>query len=165
MPCFNGNAQMNQSLVDLLTEGQKQCLRLVGDHLTSKEIARQLGISHFTVDQRLDAARRKMNARSRKEAARVFIALERQFLSEPLVYETEGLDHEAGGDIRKASVNRAGGDIATVIPRFSIPPIGGERHHLPKTKILVQSLNIALFSTLVIALVIIILTGTFRLFH
>jgi FixJ family two-component response regulator len=34
-----------------LTEGQKACLRLVDDHLTSKEIGRSLGISHFTVDQ------------------------------------------------------------------------------------------------------------------
>ena len=53
-----------------LTEGQKACLRLVDDHMTSKEIGRSLGISHFTVDQRLDAARRKLNAATRKDAAK-----------------------------------------------------------------------------------------------
>ncbi len=60
-----------------LSDGQKQCLRLVGQHLTSKEIARKLGISHFTVDQRLDSARRKLNAHSRKDAVRIFMAMER----------------------------------------------------------------------------------------
>lgn len=58
-----------------LTEGQKACLRLVDDHMTSKEIARSLGISHFTVDQRLDAARRKLNAATRKDAAKIFAAI------------------------------------------------------------------------------------------
>jgi DNA-binding CsgD family transcriptional regulator len=53
-----------------LTEGQKACLRLVDHHLTSTEIGRFLGISHFTVDQRLDAARRKLNAATRKDAAK-----------------------------------------------------------------------------------------------
>ena len=39
-----------------LTDGQKACLRLVVDYHTSKEISRILGISPFTVDQRLDVS-------------------------------------------------------------------------------------------------------------
>ena len=39
-----------------LTTGQRECLDLVDDHATSKEIARQLGISRHTVDARLRAA-------------------------------------------------------------------------------------------------------------
>lgn len=74
-----------------LTEGQKDCLRLVDDLLTSKEIARKLGISPFTVDQRLDAARRKLNAPSRKTAARIYLELESRSLPEPLVYYPEHL--------------------------------------------------------------------------
>ncbi len=70
-----------------LSEGQKACLRLVDDHHTSKEIARILGISPFTVDQRLDAARRKLNAASRKDAAKIFAAIEEGTISEPFVYE------------------------------------------------------------------------------
>jgi DNA-binding CsgD family transcriptional regulator len=64
-----------------LTEGQKDCLRLVDNLLTSKEIARKLGISPFTVDQRLDAARRKLQATNRKEAARLYLAAEARSLS------------------------------------------------------------------------------------
>lgn len=70
-----------------LTEGQKHCLRMVDDLLTSKEIARKLGISSFTVDQRLDAARRKLQAPSRKEAAKIYMAMEMQSLSQPIVYD------------------------------------------------------------------------------
>ncbi len=70
-----------------LTEGQKNCLRLVDDLLTSKEIARKLGISPFTVDQRLDSARKKLHAQSRKEAAKIYLAMETRSLSEPIVYD------------------------------------------------------------------------------
>jgi len=66
-----------------LTEGQKACLRLVVQHQTSKEIARTLGISPFTVDQRLDAARRKLNATSRKEAAKLFATLDQGGIYQP----------------------------------------------------------------------------------
>ena len=53
-----------------LTEGQADCLRLVNAHYTSKQIARQLNISPFTVDQRLDAARKKLSAENRIDALR-----------------------------------------------------------------------------------------------
>jgi DNA-binding CsgD family transcriptional regulator len=75
-----------------LTEGQKACLRLVVQHQTSKEIARTLGISPFTVDQRLDAARRKLNATSRKEAAKLFATLDQGGIYQPFVYETPMLE-------------------------------------------------------------------------
>jgi DNA-binding CsgD family transcriptional regulator len=148
-----------------LSDGQKQCLRLVGQHLTSKEIARKLGISHFTVDQRLDSARRKLNAHSRKDAVRIFMAMEQESLSEPLVYEPSDIAAERDVHIQNPPPKGRTGIFAFAASRISVPPIGGKRHHLPKREILVQSLNIAFFSTLVIALVVIILTGTLRLFR
>jgi len=148
-----------------LTEAQKQCLRLVDQHMTSKEIARKLGVSHYTVDQRLDSARRKLNAQSRKDAVRIFMAMEEEVLSEPFVYEPQNIAPESGAHIPYPLPGRRAGIYGVVTSRISIPPIGGKRHHLPKREILVQSLNIAFFSTLLIALVVIILTGTFRLFR
>lgn len=76
-----GKRQLN------LTDGQKDCLRMVDDLLTSKEIARKLGISRFTVDQRLDSARRKLNAPNRKEAAKIYVAIEARCLPESIVYD------------------------------------------------------------------------------
>lgn len=148
-----------------LTEGQKACLRLVDDHHTSKEIARILGISPFTVDQRLDAARRKLNAASRKDAAKLFAAMEQGGISEPFVYEAQRLERQRITGISDLSPNRSEPIFARFSSLVSIPPIGGERHELSKKEILVQALNIAFFSTLVIALVVVVLTGTLRLFE
>lgn len=147
-----------------LTEGQKACLRLVDDHHTSKEIARILGISPFTVDQRLDAARRKLQAVSRRDAAKIFAAIESGSVSQPFVYETPRLEAVRSADIQTSPPGRAEQLFARASSLVSVPPLGGERHELSKKEILVQSLNIAFFSTLVIAFVVLLLTGTMRLF-
>jgi hypothetical protein len=55
--------------------------------------------------------------------------------------------------------------FAKIISFISVPPIGGERHELSSRKILVLALNLAFFSTLVMAFVVVVLTGTFRLFQ
>jgi DNA-binding CsgD family transcriptional regulator len=57
--------------LECLSEGQRECLRLVMLHLSSKEIARTLGISPHTVDQRLRVAVRNLGVSSRFEAARL----------------------------------------------------------------------------------------------
>ncbi len=57
-----------------LTAGQRECLDLVDDHATSKEIARQLGISRHTVDARLRGAIQTLGVTSRREAAVIYRA-------------------------------------------------------------------------------------------
>ena len=52
-----------------LTPKQRQVLDLLIEHKTSKEIARLLGISPHTVDQRIFFAKDKLGANSRNEAA------------------------------------------------------------------------------------------------
>lgn len=58
----------------LLTDAERDCLRLVYQHMTSKDIARQLGVSPHTVDMRLRQAIRKLEVTSRIEAARALMA-------------------------------------------------------------------------------------------
>jgi len=60
--------------VSRLTPGQRACLELVDDHATSKEIARQLGISRHTVDARLRQAIQILGVSSRREAAIIWRA-------------------------------------------------------------------------------------------
>lgn len=55
-----------------LTDKQRECLRLAAEHMSSKEIARALGISASAVEQRLKYAVRTLGARDRREAARLF---------------------------------------------------------------------------------------------
>lgn len=61
---------MSDDRLDLLNDAQREVLRLVNRHMTSKEIARALGIAEDTVDQRVSAAMRKLRVTSRRDAAR-----------------------------------------------------------------------------------------------
>src|SRR5205085_352132 len=64
---------MGQS-VELLTQRERECLRLVDQHLSSKQIARELGMSKTSVDTYCDRARRKLGVPDRYEAARLLRA-------------------------------------------------------------------------------------------
>ena len=59
------------SPVSRLTSGQLDCLRLVNEHLSSKEIAVELGISSHTVDQRIRGALQTLGVDRRSQAARL----------------------------------------------------------------------------------------------
>jgi DNA-binding CsgD family transcriptional regulator len=59
------------SSVDRLTAQERQCLRLVAQNLSSKEIARKLGISKASVDTYCNRARLKLDAPDRRAAARM----------------------------------------------------------------------------------------------
>ncbi len=54
-----------------LTDGQLTCLQLVAQHLSSKEIAAELGISPHTVDQRVRQSLHTLGVSRRTQAARI----------------------------------------------------------------------------------------------
>lgn len=60
-----------QNRVSRLSDGQRQCLVFVNQHLSSKEIALRLGISPHTVDQRVRQALHILGVDKRGEAARM----------------------------------------------------------------------------------------------
>jgi DNA-binding CsgD family transcriptional regulator len=70
--------------INQLTARQRDCLRLVMQHLPSKEIARVLAISPNTVDQHLRAAMAVLGATSRVSAAKYLAAHEAESLPQPL---------------------------------------------------------------------------------
>ena len=57
--------------VSRLTSGQLDCLKLVDQHLSSKEIAAKLGISSHTVDQRIRQSLQILGVERRSQAARI----------------------------------------------------------------------------------------------
>ena len=62
---------MESARVARLTEKQRACLRLVYAHMSSKEIAPQLGIEPGSVDQHIKAAMRILDVGDRRAAARM----------------------------------------------------------------------------------------------
>ncbi|MDT9012928.1 helix-turn-helix transcriptional regulator [Novosphingobium sp. APW14] len=67
--------------LEMITDRQRAVLDLVVQHWTSKEIARELGISPNTVDQRINAVRTKLGARDRAETARLYAELNGIFIA------------------------------------------------------------------------------------
>jgi DNA-binding CsgD family transcriptional regulator len=59
-----------------LTPKERECLRLVAQQRSSKEIARELGISKASVDTYCNRARAKLGVSSRRAAAQLVLQLE-----------------------------------------------------------------------------------------
>jgi DNA-binding CsgD family transcriptional regulator len=72
-----------------LTAKQREVLDLLIEHKTSKEIARELGISPHTVDQRIQFAKEKLGASSRSEVALLYRRLIE--ICGQLTYEDSGI--------------------------------------------------------------------------
>jgi len=85
----------------VLTDKQRRVLDLLIENKTSKEIARTLGISPYTVDQRISLARGKLGVSSRVELAaryRIMREMPGQAPSDSLAdSEGEQLDAADGG--------------------------------------------------------------------
>ena len=102
-----------------LTDAQRDCLRLVYNHMKSKDIARALGVSPHTVDMRLRTAMRTLNVTSRIEAARLLVQEElggetTPDMYQPLIYQAP--DVAAAGDPAKMQSPALDGSAAAGTP-------------------------------------------------
>lgn len=86
---------MTADRIERLTDKQRECLRLVYAHLSSKEIAPRLGVEPGTVDQYIKAAMRILGVADRRAAARMLAEHEAK-TAQPLVYQS--LDIAVVGD-------------------------------------------------------------------
>ena len=118
-------------LVAQLTEGQRDCLRLVFQHMTSKDIARALDISPHTVDMRLRTAMKTLAVASRIDAARLLVETEGQGTSyQPLIYQAPDVAGSADAVTMHSPASTATDDDADqqFSPQSSPenePPAGG----------------------------------------
>ncbi|RYG88968.1 MAG: LuxR family transcriptional regulator [Alphaproteobacteria bacterium] len=104
-------------MIHRLTERQKECLRLVGQGYTSKEIGRRLAISPATVDNHIRPSLEALNVDSRAEAARLLLAAED---GQSLTSQPPAL----AGLKDLPSIGEAGPAIASTWRRL-VPPMGG----------------------------------------
>ena len=97
-----------------LSSGQLACLQLVDQHLSSKEIAQELGISSHTVDQRVRGALHVLGVERRSQAARMVAQAAGPY--QRLIHQSPYIEHGAPKDERGGAVSyqirhadRAGG--------------------------------------------------------
>lgn len=120
--------------VEKLSDGQLECLRLVANHMSSKEIAVELDISPHTVDQRIRIALQTLGVSRRTEAARLVASVEgpyqrliHQSSHIPEPDEPAHLEGVAGTQIRHAGHAGSSGFGASqteqdvTASRFSLP--------------------------------------------
>jgi DNA-binding CsgD family transcriptional regulator len=79
--------------VEKLNAAQVETLRHVLAHLSSKEIARIMGVSPHTVDERIRRAIRTLGVSTRVEAARMVAARESDSPYQALIYQPSRLGH------------------------------------------------------------------------
>lgn len=108
--------------LDRLTDRQKDCLRLVAQGFTSKEIGRRLGISHATVDNHMRAALEVLQVESRAEAARILAAAE---TGQPLTSQPPRL-----AEPTELAAIQPSADPPRRLWRMAVPPVGGTRNEL-----------------------------------
>ena len=109
-----------------LTDGQRDCLRLVYRHMTSKDIARALGVSPHTVDMRLRTAMRTLSVASRIEAARLLVEAESSGGPyQPLIYQAPELAGDADDATVGAPASTRSDDNAIPTQDARIRPVVG----------------------------------------
>ena len=90
------SAERAKQILEQLTAKQREALHLIVEHKTSKEAGQILGISPYTVDQRITAIKQKARVGSRRELTHMFAGLlrvsHRTVYQESCVHESSELD-------------------------------------------------------------------------
>ena len=66
------NALKQLAVLDALTDKQREVLIYISEGLTSKEIARKLGVSESAVNQRIETIRQRLGGLPRSQIARLY---------------------------------------------------------------------------------------------
>lgn len=139
-----------------LSEGQKACLRLVAQGMSSKEIAKALGLTPQTVDTYVKTSMARLGASNRRDAARMLLAAE---ASRKSGSPTTGLADSAAEAEEPASTG------TTARPNWiRLPPVGGGTHDLTWSQKTHQALLVAVVSTAIVIALALAIAGLFETF-
>lgn len=141
--------------INRLTERQQACLELVAKGYTSKQIARQLGISHSTVDNHILAATQLLGVADRREAGRMVAAL-----GQELPRQAPGLTEPENSGIVGVQGARQPGLAGLKL----LPPVGGEANEQTLGNKTIQIFTIAFLSTVGVLAMALLISGVFKAF-
>ena len=114
-----------------LTARERECLRLVDRHLSSKQIARELSISKHTVDAHLDKARRRLGIDDRFAAARALVDHERA-LDPPIASQPDTIRMASPTNPRLSDPNTGDEDVGRAQAAWK--PRSGEADNADQTR-------------------------------
>ncbi|WP_374543135.1 LuxR C-terminal-related transcriptional regulator [Sphingorhabdus sp.] len=151
---------IEQQSVEKLTDRQKDCLRLVAQGFTSKEIGRLLDLSPSTVDNHVTAAVQHLGAANRGAAAR---ALAQTELGQKLPRQPLQLARAEQGAILTTDAED-GNAHQSLMHLLALPPVGGKRNDLDGTSRTLRILQVAVLATVLAIAMTILVSGLFRTF-
>lgn len=151
---------------EALSEKQKLCLRLVGQGLSSKEIAPIAETTYGVVDNIIASACLKLGVRSRREAARILLAeenggVQQMHVQPSAVVSTDAVAEDSGQAERRGTTLTSLKNVIAAL--FSLPPVGGQTNDLLKSDRAVGIARIGFASALLLIATIVIVQGVVQL--
>ncbi|MCI4589571.1 LuxR C-terminal-related transcriptional regulator [Sphingobium sp. BYY-5] len=149
-----------------LSEKQKLCLRLVGQGLSSKEIAPIAETTYGVVDNIISTACLKIGVRSRREAARILLAEENSGVQQ-LHVQPVGVASASIADDERVQAEQQPGVLATLketlAALFRLPPIGGRANDLNNGERVLAMARITFVCALLLIAAVVIVQGIAQL--
>lgn len=112
--------------VDKLTEAEREVLRLWARRASAKEIALELGITHWAVNERLRSARRRLGVADSNEAARLLAEAEAGGAYNRIVYEPSAIAPaapiEPSQPRERQQATTAGSAVREVQAEYTVAP-------------------------------------------
>lgn len=137
----------------LLSEGQKNCLRLVAKGMSSKEIAKETGLTPQTVDTYVKASISRLGAANRREAARALVAWE-QGAGEPV----------AAREAERPQLVAEQSSAEALSRWLGLPPLGGRENDLSWAQKTVQALQVAIVAAATLIAIALAMAGMLKTF-
>lgn len=151
---------MDVGAIHRLTERQKDCLRLVAQGYTSKEIGRKLALSPSTVDNHILTAVQSISAPSRGEAARFLAGVEDR---QKMPREPDALVEPQFSALISSPEEAP---VLSILGRniWTLPPIGGHRNALDSAERSLRIMQVAAVGFGTMMALTLLIAGALRIF-
>jgi DNA-binding CsgD family transcriptional regulator len=171
------NIRTSVDISERLTPRQIEVLALVARRFSSKEIGRQLNVSHKTIDRHVEEINERLGVSTRSEAARLYIEAQAHRGEQlPMGVATLAPSFTIPAVIGQPGQQSDGVEIGsehivstllTVIIRLiKLPPLGGGKTNaLNQAERMVAIGRIAFVSIIFVAAVVAVISGILQLLH
>lgn len=110
--------------LDALTDKQREVLALVSEGMTSKEIARKLGISESAVNQRIEVIRQRLGGLPRTQIARLYRRMSTVLITIPTSNPITGKSIQLQPEVNEEQQPEPEGAEVSTAPSQASNPFG-----------------------------------------